>query len=594
MRGYDISPDMVRLSLVNLYLHGFSDPHIYEYDTLTSQDRWNEYANVILANPPFMSPTGGIKPHNRFSVQSKRSEVLFVDYMAEHLSSTGRAGIIVPEGVIFQSQTAYKQLRKMLVREYLVAVISLPAGVFQPYSGVKTSVLILDKALSKQRGTVAFFKVENDGLSLGSQRRPIDKNDLPGVQADASKYLQKLRSGDDVKKMKLRHGLVVEKEKIAKGGEYCLSGERYVCDNIVYNKPISFVSLGHIFEKVQDVFDPILASYVPSSYIGLENIESRTGKVVGIIHDIDTNTIKSIKNCFAINDILYGKLRPILNKVWHSIQSGICSTDIFVLRSKSDLVIAKLFAYILRTKNFNDSVLQYISGAQLPRISWSDFANLPIPLPPLDMQKEIMAEIEGYQKVIDGARTVLDNYQPKIDIRPEWPLVELGELLTTVTPPCKIQKNNFLASGSFPIIDQSQNVIAGYTNDSSALIRPDRKPFVIFGDHTCIVKLATMPFAQGADGIKILLTDDKLDPKYLFHALKVRPIVPDGYQRHFLKLKEYQFPLPPLEVQKEIVTEIEAEQLLINANREIITKFEKKIEAVLASVWSDVAENKKA
>ena len=87
----DISPDMVRLSLVNLYLHGFVDPHIAEYDTLTSEERWNEYADVILANPPFMSPKGGIRPHRRFSVQSKRSEVLFVDYMAEHLTPTGRA-----------------------------------------------------------------------------------------------------------------------------------------------------------------------------------------------------------------------------------------------------------------------------------------------------------------------------------------------------------------------------------------------------------------------------------------------------------------------------------------------------------------------
>jgi type I restriction enzyme R subunit len=127
-KGYDISPDMVRLSLVNLYLHGFVDPHIYEYDTLTSEERWNEHADVILANPPFMSPKGGIIPHRRFSVQAKRSEVLFVDYMAEHLTPTGRAAIIVPEGIIFQSQTAYVQLRKMLVEEYLVAVVSLPAG----------------------------------------------------------------------------------------------------------------------------------------------------------------------------------------------------------------------------------------------------------------------------------------------------------------------------------------------------------------------------------------------------------------------------------------------------------------------------------
>ena len=101
--GYDISPDMVRLSLVNLYLHGFNDPHIWEYDTLSSEERWNETFDVVLANPPFMSPKGGIRPHKKFTISSNRSEVLFVDYIAEHLNPKGRAGIIVPEGVIFQS-----------------------------------------------------------------------------------------------------------------------------------------------------------------------------------------------------------------------------------------------------------------------------------------------------------------------------------------------------------------------------------------------------------------------------------------------------------------------------------------------------------
>ena len=226
-KGYDISPDMVRLSLVNLYLHGFADPHIAEYDTLTSQDRWNEYADVILANPPFMSPKGGIKPHNRFSVQSKRSEVLFVDYMAEHLTPSGRAGIIVPEGIIFQSQTAYKQLRKMLVEEYLVAVVSLPAGVFNPYSGVKTSILILDKSLAKKTNTIAFFKIENDGFGLGAQRREIDKNDLPQAQAEIGEYLRRLRAGESVDDFQPTLGLIVAKEKIAANGDYNLSGERY-------------------------------------------------------------------------------------------------------------------------------------------------------------------------------------------------------------------------------------------------------------------------------------------------------------------------------------------------------------------------------
>ena len=165
---------MVRLSLVNLYLHGFVKPQILEYDTLTSEERWNEYADVILANPPFMSPKGGIMPHKQFSVQSNRSEVLFVDYMAEHLTPNGRAAIIVPEGIIFQSAGAYKQLRKYLIENnFLWAVVSLPAGVFNPYAGVKTSILFLDKSLAKKTDKVLFVKVEKDGFDLGAQRRAL-------------------------------------------------------------------------------------------------------------------------------------------------------------------------------------------------------------------------------------------------------------------------------------------------------------------------------------------------------------------------------------------------------------------------------------
>ena len=223
LMGYDISPDMVRLSLANMYLHGFTDPHISEYDTLTSEDNWNEFADVILANPPFMSPKGGIRPHNRFSVQSRRSEVLFVDYMATHLTPSGRAGIIVPEGIIFQSQNAHRQLRKMLVEEYLVAVVSLPQGVFNPYAGVKTSVLILDKQLARRTNHVAFFKIENDGYDLGAQRREIDENDLPQVKSEIIKYLRRQRAGESLDDFEPTLGLIVEKEKIVKNGEYNLS-----------------------------------------------------------------------------------------------------------------------------------------------------------------------------------------------------------------------------------------------------------------------------------------------------------------------------------------------------------------------------------
>ena len=109
----------------------------------------------------------------------------------------------------------------------LVAVVSMPAGVFNPYSGVKTSILILDKSLAKKSSTIGFFKVENDGFGLGAQRREIEKNDLPQVQAEIAEYLRRLRAGESVEDFQPTTGLIVPKEKIAANGDYNLSGERY-------------------------------------------------------------------------------------------------------------------------------------------------------------------------------------------------------------------------------------------------------------------------------------------------------------------------------------------------------------------------------
>ena len=222
--GYDIAPDMGRLSRVNLYLHGFQEPVIHEYDALTSEERWDEHYDVIMANPPFMTPKGGIRPHKRFSITATRSEVLFVDYIAEHLNPNGRAGIIVPEGIIFQSQTAYKKLRRMLVENYLWAVVSLPAGVFNPYSGVKTSILFLDRNLARRTGEVLFVKVANDGFDLGAQRRAINKNDLLEARngLEASKTGQQKESETQTA---MTHA--VSRKRLLESPDCNLSGDRH-------------------------------------------------------------------------------------------------------------------------------------------------------------------------------------------------------------------------------------------------------------------------------------------------------------------------------------------------------------------------------
>lgn len=135
-----------------------------------------------------MTPKGGIVPHNKFSVKSSKSEILFVDYIANHLTSQGKAGIIVPDGVVFKQDKAFANVRKDLVDNSLWGVISLPSGIFQPYAGVSTNILLLDKKLAKERDKILFVELKNDGYSLTTQRKPIEGNEIPELTELILKY----------------------------------------------------------------------------------------------------------------------------------------------------------------------------------------------------------------------------------------------------------------------------------------------------------------------------------------------------------------------------------------------------------------------
>ncbi len=241
LTGVDIDPGMAKIARVNLYLHGFKTPKITEDDTLTNPALWGTKYDVILANPPFMTPKGGIKPHDKF-VKANKAEVLFTDYISEHIKLEGRAGIVVPEGIIFQSATAYKALRKKLVdNNYLLAVISLPSGVFQSYSGVKTSILILDRKRAKASDSVLFIKIANDGFDLSAQRRENTKNDLPA----ALKIIENFEKGIANENL-LDNVQIVSKTKLRESGDYNLSGDRYKATTDYTNSKYPMVELGAV------------------------------------------------------------------------------------------------------------------------------------------------------------------------------------------------------------------------------------------------------------------------------------------------------------------------------------------------------------
>lgn len=388
--GYDISPDMVRLSLVNMYLHSFPTPKIYEYDTLTSEERWNESFDVILANPPFMTPKGGIRPHNRFSVKANRSEVLFVDYIAEHLSLNGRAGIIVPEGIIFQSANAYKALRKMLIENNLLwAVVSLPAGVFQPYSGVKTSILLLDRTIAKHKEEILFVKVSNDGFDLGAQRREISKNDLP----TALEILKQYRLGEAIDNPIAQ---AVLKSKIAESSDYNLTGDRYK-ENIQVSQTVyPMVKLGDICEIYQP--QTITASQLNPS--GTYKVFGANG-VIGYYNSYNHEEAEVAITCRGAT---CGTINYTESKSW-------ITGNAMVVKPKNENNLSKLYLYHLLNATDLSST---ITGAAQPQITRTSLSPFEIPLPPIEVQNEIVAQIKKEEKIIEEYTQQIQNCEAKI------------------------------------------------------------------------------------------------------------------------------------------------------------------------------------
>lgn len=607
IHGYDISPDMVRLSLVNLYLHGFTDPHIVEYDTLTSEERWNETADVILANPPFMSPKGGIKPHKRFSVQATRSEVLFVDYMAEHLSPQGRAAIVVPEGIIFQSGTAYKKLREMLVKTSLVAVVSLPAGVFNPYSGVKTSILILDKRLAKSCDSVLFVKVENDGYGLGAQRRAVLGDDLP----EAGRLLRAFfADASAFENCPLAHK--VAREKIGENGDWNLSGERYI-ETSFEHAHFPVLAIGNVCQinpkKSELSGTPVdtVVSFVPMKDLAENNIDFQPQEQRAL-----DEVLNGAYTYFRDGDVLIAKVTPCFENgkagVARNLTSGIGfgSSEYYVLRP-SEAILPELLYYFVSSPRFKEYAKPAMTGTGgLQRVPRSTVELFKIPLPPLVIQQEIVTEIEGFQKIIDGARQVVENYRPRINVQPDWPIVTLAQIadvqLGKMLDQVKHKKGAML-----PYL---RNVSIRWgqidTHDLPEMYFEDAEleRFGLLSGDVLVCEGGEPGRAAvwngGISGVKYQKALHRVRFKVPFEPLILVYLLQEmaqsgaligwlsGTTIKHLTLESFTrlpIPVPPIETQRAIVAEIEAEQALVNANKQLIARFEAKIKATINRVW---------
>ena len=251
--GFDFDVTMLRIASMNLLLHGIDAPNIHYQDTLSNSfpDRFPDFAkehfDVILANPPFKGSLDyeDVHPSLLSKVKTKKTELLFVTLMLRMLKMGGRAAIVVPDGVLFGSSKAHVALRKMLVdKNQLEAVISLPSGVFRPYAGVSTAIIVFTKG--GRTDNVFYFDVEFDGFSLDDKRdSQPDKNDLPEM-------LERWRKRDSKKDTnRTRKHFFVPIEDIREN-KYDLSINRYkkiVYEEEKYDPPKKILDRMFILEK---------------------------------------------------------------------------------------------------------------------------------------------------------------------------------------------------------------------------------------------------------------------------------------------------------------------------------------------------------
>jgi len=488
-------------------------------------------------------------------------------------------------------------------------VVSLPAGVFNPYSGVKTSILFMDKSLAKKAHDMLFVKVENDGYDLGAQRRPIDKNDLPEAARQIKAYFDAVKTGA-VRDMENPAGaLVVAREKVNESADWNLNGELYreVEDirqsdwPVVALGDVATVNAGNSAPQDKNLFQNGTHPFCRTADVGKVHISPNLTKISDRLNEQGISGLRLFKK----GTILFPKsgASTFLN---HRVMLGrdsYVSSHLATINANKQKIDEQFLFYLLCEVDAKNITAEQ----NYPSLRLSEIKNIRIPLPPLEIQREIVAEISGYQKIINGARQVVENYTPRISIEAEygdkestqyWKMVKLGEVAEYING--KAFKPADWEKSGLPIvrIQNLNNASAPYNYYSGSV---PSKHLIENGDLlvSWSASLDAFIWDQG-DAIlnqhifKVVEDDSVISRKFLYFSIKnvmkvIKSKIHGSTMQHITKpiFESIKILLPPPAEQERLVAEIEEEQKLIAANQTLIHTFEQKIKTKIAAVWGE-------
>ena len=244
--GYDMDRTMLRIGAMNMMTHGIDNPFIEYRDSLSDQNTDKDMYSLVLANPPFKGSLDAESVSGDLLkiCKTKKTELLFLALFLRILKVGGRCACIVPDGVLFGSSTAHKAIRKEIVEnQRLEAVVSMPSGVFKPYAGVSTAVLIFTKTEHGGTDQVWFYDMTADGFSLDDKRTPVTENDIPDI-IERFKHLDK-----ETERKRTEKSFLVPKQEIVDNG-YDLSINKY---KEVEYIPVEYPPTSEIMENIREL-----------------------------------------------------------------------------------------------------------------------------------------------------------------------------------------------------------------------------------------------------------------------------------------------------------------------------------------------------
>ena len=599
-----------RITKMNMILAGDGHSNIQMKNSLASPEE-NKY-DVILTNMPYSQTT---EYGSLYDVPTKNGDSICVQHCIKSIDKTsenGRIVMVVPEGFLFRKDLQ-KTREYMLKKCKLQSIISLPQGVFLPYTGVKTNVVYLTKVKQEEtKNHFWYFDVKNDGYSLDNHRRKLS------TENDIEIFLANRKIDENNKNEVLNVGFnFIELDKV-KDNDYILSGNRYKNLFEYDNSKYDFITLNDCCDIINGS-TPLKskAEYWTNGTIHwftVEDIKKQGREIFDTQQMITPQALSETSlRLIPINSILLCCTASVgeyaINKI--PLTTNQQFNALVIKDYYKNKLLPKYLFYI--SYKFKET-LEIIGGStSFNYVSVKTLKNLKIPIPTIDKQENIIKELDSYQRIIDGARMVVENYKHSFEIKSEWEICGLSDIsafIRGITFPKSAQKTEKQSDCLGIVTTKAAQATGIVENDVVFIDKSYAKKEKYLREGDILISLANSLSLVGrttyvdkhyenlsfgafmgvirADKTKILpqmlyyLLNSNVAKQYFLSNAKTTTNISN---LTFEDLGKLTLSVPPFEIQQQIVAQIEAEQVLVESSKKLIEVFAKKMADKVNQIW---------